>query len=101
MSGTTPRPMPIRRRYTFGDAGRNSLMGPGFGEVDLSLTKAFAITERTRLDFKWDVFNALNRENLASPTCAGAAFVDIGDAGQICGIVDFRRRMQVGVHLTF
>ncbi len=87
--------------FTFGDAGRNSLKGPGYGEVDLSLTKSFAITERAHLDFKWDVFNALNRVNLANPTCAGAAFVDISDAGQICSIVDFGRRMQLGVHLNF
>jgi outer membrane receptor protein involved in Fe transport len=87
--------------YTFGDAGRNSLMGPGYGEVDLSLTKAFAITEKTHLDLKWDVFNALNRVNLAQPTGDGAAFVDVGNAGQITSIVDFRRRMQLGVHLTF
>src|SRR5216683_4729026 len=87
--------------FTFGDAGRNSLKGPGYGEVDLSLTKSFAITERAHLDFKWDVFNALNRLNLANPTCAGAAFVDISDAGQICSIVDFGRRMQLGVHLNF
>jgi outer membrane receptor protein involved in Fe transport len=88
-------------QYTFGNAGRNSLLGPGYGEVDLSLTKSFAITEGVHLALKWDVFNALNRVNLANPTCPGAAFVDIGDAGQICSIVDFRRRMQLGVHLTF
>jgi outer membrane receptor protein involved in Fe transport len=88
-------------QYTFGDAGRNSLMGPGLGLVDLSLTKSFTFTETTHLDLKWDVFNALNRENLGQPTCAGAAFVDISDAGQICSIVDFRRRMQIGAHLTF
>src|SRR3984957_19508284 len=87
--------------YTFGDAGRNSLMGPGFGEVDLSLTKSFAITERAHLDLKWDVFNALNRVNLAQPTGDGAAFVDVSNAGQITSIVDFRRRMQLGVHLVF
>jgi outer membrane receptor protein involved in Fe transport len=88
-------------QYTFGNAGRNSLMGPGLGLVDLSLTKAFVITERMHLDLKWDAFNALNRQNLGQPTCAGAAFVDISDAGQICSIVDFRRRMQIGAHLTF
>ena len=87
--------------YTFGNAGRNSLLGPGLGLVDLSLTKTFTFTETTHLDLKWDAFNALNRENLGQPTCAGAAFVDISDAGQICSIVDFRRRMQVGAHLTF
>jgi outer membrane receptor protein involved in Fe transport len=88
-------------QYTFGDAGYNSLMGPGYGEVDLSLTKAFLITEKTHLDLKWDVFNALNRVNLAQPTGDGAAFVDVGNAGQITSIVDFRRRMQLGLHLVF
>ncbi len=88
-------------QFTFGNAGRNSLLGPGYGEVDLSLTKAFAITETTHIDLKWDVFNALNRVNLTTPTCSGAAFVDYVNAGQICSIVNFRRRMQLGVHLTF
>jgi outer membrane receptor protein involved in Fe transport len=88
-------------QYTFGNAGRNSLLGPGYGEVDLSLTKAFAITEKAHVDLKWDVFNALNRVNLANPTCSGAAFVDYVNAGQICSIVDFRRRMQLGAHITF
>jgi outer membrane receptor protein involved in Fe transport len=87
--------------YTFGNAGRNSLLGPGLGLVDLSLTKSLVITEKMHLDLKWDAFNALNRQNLGQPTCAGAAFVDIGDAGQICSIVDFRRRMQIGAKLTF
>jgi len=88
-------------QYTFGNAGRNSLLGPGLGLVDLSLTKSLAITEKTHLDLKWDAFNALNRLNLGQPTCSGAAFVDIGNAGQICSIVDFRRRMQIGARLTF
>ncbi len=88
-------------QYTFGNAGRNSLMGPGYGEVDLSLTKTFAITEGVRLALKWDAFNALNHVNLAQPTGSGAAFVDIANAGVITSIVDFRRRMQIGMHLTF
>jgi outer membrane receptor protein involved in Fe transport len=88
-------------QYTFGDAQRNSLLGPGLGLVDLSLSKSIAITEKTHLDLKWDAFNSINRQNLGQPTCAGAAFVDIADAGQICSIVDFRRRMQIGAKLTF
>jgi outer membrane receptor protein involved in Fe transport len=88
-------------QYTFGNAERNSLLGPGLGLVDLSLSKSIAITEKTHLDLKWDAFNSINRQNLGQPTCAGAAFVDIADAGQICSIVDFRRRMQIGARLTF
>jgi hypothetical protein len=83
--------------YTFGNAGRNSLMGPGLGLIDLSLTKAFTITEKTHLDLKWDVFNAFNRENLGNPN----NIISNANAGQITGIVDFRRRMQIGAHLTF
>jgi outer membrane receptor protein involved in Fe transport len=96
-----PKAYGTPNQYTFGDAARNSLLGPGLGLVDLSLTKSIAITEKTHLDLKWDAFNALNRVNLANPTCPGAAFVDFSDAGQICSIVDFRRRMQLGAHLTF
>jgi hypothetical protein len=65
--------------------------------VDLSLIKSIAITERTHLELKWDAFNALNRENLGSPNSTA----DSSSAGQIFNIVDYRRRMQVGAHLTF
>ena len=54
-------------QYTFGNAGRNSLLGPGSVKSILSLTKSFTITERTHLDLKWDVFNALNREIWTHP----------------------------------
>jgi len=83
--------------YTYGNSGRNILLGPGYGEVDLSLIKSIAITERTHLELKWDAFNALNRENLGSPNSTA----DSSSAGQIFNIVDYRRRMQVGAHLTF
>jgi outer membrane receptor protein involved in Fe transport len=93
-----PAAYAVPAAFTYGDAGRNTLLGPGFGDVDLSLAKTVAITERMRLEFKWDVFNALNRENLANPN----SNVDVPSlAGTISGIVDFRRRMQIGAHLTF
>jgi hypothetical protein len=65
--------------------------------VELSLAKAFRITEGTHLELRWDAFNAFNRTNLANPN----PYVDTATAGQITGIVDFRRRMQIGAHLTF
>ena len=83
--------------YTYGDSGRNILLGPGFDSVDLSLAKAFRITEGTHLELRWDAFNAFNQTNLANPN----PYVDTATAGQITGIVDFRRRMQIGAHLTF
>jgi len=83
--------------YVYGNSGRNILAGPHFTAADLSLQKAFAFTERVHLDLKWDAFNALNHPNLANPN----ASVDTSTAGQITGIVDFRRRMQIGAQLTF
>jgi hypothetical protein len=61
------------------------------------LAKTFAISERTKLEFRWDAFNAFNRTNLANPNNN----VDTSTAGQITGIQDFMRRMQIGAHLTF
>jgi outer membrane receptor protein involved in Fe transport len=92
-----PADFSVPAPYTYGDSGRNILLAPGFGGVDLSLLKSFKITEGTRLELKWDAFNAFNRENLGSPNSS----VDTATAGQITGIVDFRRRMQIGAHITF
>jgi outer membrane receptor protein involved in Fe transport len=87
--------------FVYGNSGRNILEGPGFDSLDLSLAKAFAITERVHLEVKWDAFNALNHENLGNPNSSISPGVPNSPAGTITGIVDFRRRMQIGAHLTF
>jgi outer membrane receptor protein involved in Fe transport len=93
----------VAQPYTYGNSGRNILLAPGYGEVDLTLAKSFVITERTHLQFQWMVFNALNRENLGSPNASITPGVSssITGSGTITGIVDYRRRMQIGAHLTF
>jgi len=45
---------------------RNTLRGPGFGDVDLSVFKNIPITERIRLQLRMETFNLLNRINLSS-----------------------------------
>jgi hypothetical protein len=52
---------------TFGNAGRNILTGPGEALVDLGLVKTFAVTERQRVRFRAEAFNAFNRVNLDNP----------------------------------
>jgi hypothetical protein len=49
-----------------GNLGRNALYGPGFADVDLSVFKNFAIKERLHLQLRAEMFNVLNRINLAS-----------------------------------
>jgi hypothetical protein len=53
---------------TDGTLGRSTYFGPGFAQVDLSLQKRFAITERTAIQFRANAYNAFNRVNLNNPT---------------------------------
>jgi len=48
------------------ELARNTLRGPGFGDVDLSVFKNISITERVKLQLRMETFNLLNRINLAS-----------------------------------
>ena len=53
---------------TYGNLGRNQVIGPGFGDVDLSLIKNTPLyKERVRAQFRVDMFNVFNRVNLAQP----------------------------------
>jgi hypothetical protein len=51
----------------FGNLGRNVLIGPGFANLDISLVKNTAITERFNLQFRADAFDALNQVNFGQP----------------------------------
>lgn len=51
----------------FGNLTRNAVVGPGFVNLDVSLTKDIRVTDRTRLVAGVDVFNVLNRTNLGQP----------------------------------
>jgi hypothetical protein len=52
---------------TFGNASRDSLIGPGLTDVDLSLTKNATIHERLRAQFRVEYFNILNHTNFTTP----------------------------------
>ena len=48
---------------TYGNLGRNTLTGPGISELDLSLRKNTALTQKLNLQFRAEFFNILNRTN--------------------------------------
>ena len=52
---------------TFGNLERNSIHGPSFFQQDLILAKKFAITEKTNIEFRTEVFNIFNVTNFANP----------------------------------
>jgi len=52
---------------TFGNAGFNSLIGPGFFDMDSNLTRIFRVREHQRVELRFEFFNTLNNVNFANP----------------------------------
>jgi len=52
---------------TFGNVGRDQLRGPGMWNVDTSLFKRIPLKEQLNLQFRTEVFNALNHPNFGHP----------------------------------
>jgi hypothetical protein len=48
-------------------AGRNIFEAPGYWNLDLGIQKMFNLTERFRLQFRTEMFNALNHSNFDNP----------------------------------
>jgi hypothetical protein len=48
-----------------GNSRRNMLIGPGLSQWDLTLLKNTKINERMTVQFRWEVYNVLNRANFA------------------------------------
>jgi hypothetical protein len=53
---------------TFGDLGRNAIYGPGYWNVDFSVTKLTRLTERVSLELRAEAFNVFNHPNFALPS---------------------------------
>jgi len=90
---------------TYG-ARRNSLRGPHLTNLDLALAKTTSITERVKLEFRIEYFNALNHPQFAQPTVLdGAANIDSPTFGQITTTGTFRgatpRIGQLAARVTF
>jgi hypothetical protein len=103
---------------TFGSNIRNTVIGPGFSDVDLSVGKEFRIREGMSLEIRADAYNAFNHVNFANPdanvgyTCSsttvqcGPSNSSLADttAGTITGPaggVATMRIMQLGAHFRF
>jgi hypothetical protein len=54
-------------RYTFGNLGRNALLGPRFQSWDFVVFKNIPIGENIRLQFRAEFFNAFNNVNFGNP----------------------------------
>jgi len=94
--------------YTFGDAGRNSLTGPGLASWDFSVAAPSRKTKGTALEFDGQIFNLLNRANfdvpqadLASPSFGKIFNTVQAVAGFASGGPGDPREVQLGLKLIF
>jgi hypothetical protein len=94
---------------TRGNLGRNTLIGPGLVSIDASLVKSFSAGASRTLQAKIEVFNVLNRPNLAIPSgriaftgaAADGSPVIAPTWGRITSTVTTSRQIQVGAKLSF
>ena len=57
----------------FGNTGRNQFRGPGYFEMDLSISRSFKLTERFALQLRGEAFSLTNTPHFANPNtgCSG------------------------------
>jgi len=83
--------------YTFGNSGRGVVDTPGRQQMDISLQKNFrAFRESHRVQFRWELFNMLNRANFNTPNMT----VDNRNFGRITSAAP-ARQMQFGLRYEF
>ena len=82
---------------TLGNAGRNILQGPGFGNFDAALHRNFQIKERMQLALRIESFNSTNTAHYLNPNgnAQSPQFGEINSAEQD------QRQFQIGLTLRF
>ena len=95
----------------FGNAGRNDLRGPAFGQLDLAAHKTFSLgRDRYAAEFRIEAFNILNATNYISPTSSigsvnsnSGVFSASSSFGQFTGSSSVypSRQVQLALRLSF
>lgn len=91
-----PAAFAIPSGYNFGNAKRNSLIGPRNTNVDFTLAKQVRL-EKTELQFRTEVFNIFNHSQFAIP----ASTIGSNGVGTITATSHPARQIQFALKLTF
>ena len=83
--------------YTYGNAGRDSLRGPGYWNMDFSVFRSFNPIERLRLQFRGEFFNVFNNVDFSNPS----ATLGNPNFGVVTSTANSPRTIQFGVKLNF
>lgn len=88
---------------TYGNLGRNTLIGPGLQDIDLGLEKTFRIHDFASTTFRAESFNLFNHTNFGLPNTS--AFAASGAANPSAGVitqtVTSSRQFQLALRINF
>lgn len=87
----------VNRPPRVGTLGRNTFRRDSVKNVDMSIAKQFAFTERYRLDLRTEFFNLFNRTQFDQPVNSLAA----GNFGQIIGQANSPRNIRFALKFIF
>jgi hypothetical protein len=99
--------------FSYGNLPKGRFDGPGFWNLDFSVTKRQQITERLLSEFRFEFFNVLNHPNFGNPSTStnctssgcqlGARSNETPDVGATNPVLGSGgpRRMQMGIKLSF
>ncbi|GMV23912.1 MAG: hypothetical protein AMXMBFR57_38610 [Acidimicrobiia bacterium] len=105
-----PNAFVLQPAGTFGNVGRNELIGPDLRTLDLALSKFMKLDRlsfgRGTLELRLEVFNVFNRANFGPPSLvafAGTAPTEapLATFGQIRSTVTSARQGQLGIRISF
>ena len=104
-----PAAFALQPAGTFGNTGRGDFTGPNLRTLDLAFSKRgrwAALGPETRVEFRVEVFNVLNRANFGIPELRAFAGQADGEAplatfGRISNTVTASRQMQVSGRIEF
>jgi hypothetical protein len=83
---------------SFGNASVGSERDPGYQQIDLALSKDFAVTEGSHVEFRSDFLNAFNMVSLAPPSNNASPG---NNFGQISNTVNEPRNIQLALKYVF
>lgn len=83
--------------FTFGDAGRNSMYGPGLSKTDVALQRDFTVHGDIRFEFRAEAFNVFNVTNYGTPE----RFVNTPQFGRVLMAATPARQIQFVGRLKF
>jgi hypothetical protein len=77
-----PAAFKIPEAGTFGNSGRNVIIGPGYQNIDVALSRITRLSDAMRVQFRADFYNVFNHPNFVAPPTM-QNFADSTDFGAL------------------